>query len=140
MMEYTERYVSKFYDNLEEGKLVGQKCNSCHGYQVFPSHACRHCQSTDLEYVEFSRKGKLVYCTSANFGPDRFLKSGLYPMVFGAVQCEEGPVLMIPILEGIKVRELPEANKQCPMEVVIETRELGGNYIPVAKVVKKDTK
>jgi uncharacterized OB-fold protein len=134
-MDYTVRNVSTFYDHLADGKLVGQHCNSCHGYQAFPAVACRHCQSTDLEAFEFSMKGKLVYCTNTRFAAGRFMKSGLYPMVFGAVRCDEGPVLMIPVLEGIRVKDVPEANQRCPLDVVLETREIGGNFIPVAKVV-----
>jgi uncharacterized OB-fold protein len=136
-MEYTERYVSKFYDNLAKGKLVGQKCNKCHGYQPFPSPWCRHCQSTDLKYVDFSMKGKVIYIGVAPFAEERFMKSGLYPLAIGAVQCEEGPVLYIPIIEGIDVKDIVEANRLCPMDVVIETKDFGGNPIPVAKVVKQ---
>ena len=67
----------------------------------------------------------------------RFMNSGLYPMAFGAVQCEEGPMLYLPVLEGIDLKKIQEENNRCPMEVVIETREIGGNFIPVAKVIKK---
>ena len=135
-MDYTTRSVTSYYDNLANGKLVGQHCKTCGKYQALPAAVCRHCQSTDLEDYAFSMKGRLIYCTAAPFAAERFMKSGLYPMVFGTVICEEGPALMMPILEGIKRRKIKEANEQCPMDVVIETMELGGNHVPVARVVQ----
>ncbi len=138
-MDYTERYVSTFYDNLAQGKLVGQKCNTCHGYQVFPSPCCRHCQSRDLQYVDFSMKGNLLYVFANYMAEPRFMNSGLYPMAFGAIQCEEGPMLYIPVLEGIDINNWQEENQRCPLEVYLETREIGGSCMPVAKVGKKQS-
>ena len=136
-MEYTERYVTKFYQNLEHGRLVGQVCGDCGRYQVFPAPCCRHCQSTNMEYADFSMRGKLVYVLAANFASEMYMKSGLYPMGYGAVQCEEGPVLYIPVIEGINLKDLEGENKRLPLPVVLETREIGGNFVPVAKVVKE---
>jgi uncharacterized OB-fold protein len=136
-MEFTERYIQTFYDNLEKGKLVGQRCKSCGSYQLFPMPACRHCQSTDLEYKEFSKKGKLLLIAVSPYASPRFMASGLFPLAFGAVQVEEGPMLYCPVIEGIDVRNVKQEFGRLPLAVDITTHEIAGNWIPVA-VVRED--
>jgi hypothetical protein len=81
-------------------------------------------------------KGNLLYVYTAYFAEERFMRSGLYPLAFGAVQCEEGPMLYIPVLQGADLTKIQEENSRCPLEVVVESRDIGGSIVPVAKVVK----
>lgn len=138
-MEFTKRYVSDFYDFLEQGKVVGQKCQDCHGYQLFLSPCCRHCQSTNVEYVEFSKEASLLYICITNFADDIYLNTDMYPLAFGAVQFPEGPVTYMPVIEGINLRQIEKENQRCPIPVEIDTMEFGGNVIPVAKVIKEQS-
>ena len=64
------------------------------------------------------------------------MSSGLYPLSIGAIQCEEGPMLYMPVIEGVDIKNIEEENRLCPREVIIETYDFGGNYVPVAKIIK----
>jgi uncharacterized OB-fold protein len=134
-MEYKERFVTKFYNNLEKGKIIGQKCKRCGGYQVLLSPCCRHCQSTSLEDVEFSMKGTLQYATVSYFADDVYLKCGNYPIVFGAVILDEGPVLFMRV-DGVRPKAVPDLYRRCPLPVTISTEYMAGNHVPVAKLVQ----
>ncbi|MEM3550118.1 MAG: zinc ribbon domain-containing protein [Candidatus Bathyarchaeia archaeon] len=137
VLDFTERYVTTFYENLAKGKLVGQKCKRCGSYQFFPIPVCRTCKGTDLEWTEFSGKGKLLLVQAAKgpaSGGPRF--DSILPCAFGVVQLAEGPVIFCPVIEGIDLNNIPEENRQLPLYVEITTREVAGNFIPVARALR----
>lgn len=50
----TERIVKKYYDALEEGKVLGRKCPKC-GHIEFPPYlACNECGNLDTEWVDLT--------------------------------------------------------------------------------------
>ena len=49
-----ERIVKTYYDALEEGKVLGRKCNAC-GHIEFPPYlACNECGNLDTEWVDLT--------------------------------------------------------------------------------------
>ena len=55
-MIHCELIVKKFYDALEEGKILGRKCTKC-GHVEFPPYlACNECGNLDTEWCEISGK------------------------------------------------------------------------------------
>ena len=133
-MEYKARYVSDFYDALEQGKIPGQYCRECGGYQTLLAPCCRHCQSMNLEDVELAPKGQLMYIIYTDLVDEVYRRSGRsYPMPFGAVLLDEGPVLFMEV-QGIKPAQVPELNTRCPLPVRLHTEPIAGNYVPVAKI------
>lgn len=49
-----ERIVKTYYDNLEEGKVLGRKCTAC-GHIEFPPYlACNECGNLDTEWVDLT--------------------------------------------------------------------------------------
>ena len=52
--------TNDFVSQLEQGKIMGTKCNKC-GLQFFPPRAdCYQCLSSDIEWFEVSGTGKLM--------------------------------------------------------------------------------
>ncbi len=130
-MEFKERYVSTFYENLAKGKLMGQKCKTCGTYRLFPMPVCTNCQGTDLEWTEIVNKGKLLLFAPSTHPPERF--AHLTPCAMGLIQLEQGPILYC-LVEGVDARNPQNDLKRLPLDVDISTREVAGNVIPVAKV------
>lgn len=131
-MELQERYVNKFYENLAAGKLIGQKCNDCGTYMVFPVPVCSECQGTDLSWVELKKEGKVLFFDIQYFPSARFASFGV-PCAVGLVQLKDGPAMHLPI-EGIDLKDPGKDRDRLPIDAEILIRELGGNQVPVAKV------
>ena len=75
----------------EEPQLVGSKCLSC-GEVFFPKKPkawCVHCQGTNLEDIELSRRGKISSFTVAMQPAGAFYK-GPVPYAYGCVDLPEG--------------------------------------------------
>ena len=56
-----ERIVKTYYDNLEDGKVLGRKCTVC-GHVEFPPYlACNACGNLDTEWVDLTNtRAKIV--------------------------------------------------------------------------------
>lgn len=135
-MDYSTRYVSDFYDNLEKGEIVGQHCRHCDGFQLLPSPCCRHCQSMELDYVVFSKEAELIYLMISDLTDEVYRKSGRFPMAYGAVQFQEGPVLFMEV-QGVALTDVPKVNLECPLPVSLHTEKIAGNFVPVAVLREK---
>ena len=132
-MEFTERYVDGFFKHLEKGIFRGQRCKDCGTYRLFPMPVCGECQSVNMEYVELSKKGKLLYFSLSMVAPGKFGISG--PVFFGFIQFPEGPTVYC-LTEGLDRKHPDLEFENLPLEVEMTTKELGGSYVPVA-IVKR---
>lgn len=64
--------VNDFIDYLEEGKVMGTRCQEC-GMVFFPPRAdCYHCLSGSVEWFEVSGKGKLTSYSKLQYAPVGF--------------------------------------------------------------------
>ena len=55
-----EKVVRKYYEALEEGKILGKKCKRCGHIEWTPFYACNACGCNDMEWVEMSGKGEIT--------------------------------------------------------------------------------
>lgn len=87
-----ERIVKRFYEELEDGRILGRKCPACGGVQFPPRIACTACGCFDQEWVEISGRGTLTDLTlpSRMTGPSTEV---FKPFVMGCIVLEEGPEL-----------------------------------------------
>ncbi len=115
--------VEKFADALREDKLLGTKCKNC-GEAYFPPRAdCTKCMSGDMDWREYSGKGKLVTFTTIHAAPTGF--EDMAPYTIGVIDLQEGGRLLawvdkIPQEElkiGMELRAVPQI-----MEEVEELR------------------
>jgi uncharacterized OB-fold protein len=65
--------VYEFYKNLSEGRLTVQRCKKCGKIFYPPQPACKHCYSTEYEWIDVPKVGEIFSFTAMLLG---------FPMVF----------------------------------------------------------
>jgi len=67
-------HINDFVDHLEKGKLMGTKCKKC-GQRYFPPRAdCFNDLTSDMEWFEVDKAGKLLTFSTLKFAPAGFDK------------------------------------------------------------------
>lgn len=85
--------VQGFRDGLANGDLPIQKCSRCTKLNLYPRHACPHCQSDDLGWQKAAGAGTLMSFTVLRTGaPQGF--EGELPYALGVVRLDEGVQLL----------------------------------------------
>ena len=130
-----EPIITKFYDYLKQGKLMGLKCKKCKGVTFPPKASCIHCGSRDLEWVEISGEGRVLLMSTSALPAKRFAEYA--PYVYGLVELKEGSY-MCTLIEGVepKPEALREGFERCPMRVKAEIKEMAGLPIVVFRIVE----
>jgi len=82
--------VKKFYDSLEDGKLMGRKCTRCGAVEFPPVLVCNSCSCFDMEWVEVSGQAKITDFVLATVLSSRPENKDLEPYAYACVQLEEG--------------------------------------------------
>ncbi len=96
--------IAKFVDFLNEGKIMGTLCKKC-GARYFPPRAdCANCFSSDMDWFEMPKKGKLETFTVAYYAPYGFEMDCPYGM--GVVDYGNNLKLFARISKGLKLEEL----------------------------------
>lgn len=108
-----EKVVQKFYDGLEEGKILGRKCPKCGAVEFPPVYACNTCGSLETEWVELSGKAvmKSIVLPAALSSKPEYKKLGKY--AYGEIELEEGACFN-GVVKGInkkKRQEIMDAGK-----------------------------
>jgi len=80
--------IEQFYKYLNQGKLMGGKCQKCGKTHLPPRPLCDCCYSQEFSWVEVSGKGKLLTYTVINIAPAQF--QALAPYAVGIVEFEGG--------------------------------------------------
>ncbi|MFX1233551.1 MAG: Zn-ribbon domain-containing OB-fold protein, partial [Promethearchaeota archaeon] len=60
MSEEKEITIQNYLDYMTNNRLMGSKCKKCSANYVPPRKLCTKCNSTELEWVEMSGKGKIA--------------------------------------------------------------------------------
>jgi uncharacterized OB-fold protein len=86
--------AASFYAYLMEKRLMGVRCRACQHLSATPRPLCPSCHSRDIEWYEFSGKGRLgtftcVYIVPVFMGQRGFGRNN--PYCSGVVTLEEGP-------------------------------------------------
>lgn len=97
----TSQIVAEFREGLARGELLIQKCNECSRLNLYPRHACPHCQSQALGWQRASGRGVLHSFTVLRLGAPEGFEAEL-PYAVGVVKLEEGVQLL--------ARLVPDAN------------------------------
>jgi uncharacterized OB-fold protein len=103
MTEQAPFTIEQFYKYINQGKLMGGKCKKCGAIHLPPRPLCNKCFSKEFEWVEISRKGKLLTYTIIHVAPPQFEQ--MAPYAVGIIQLEKGP--KIPgMIRGIEHEEI----------------------------------
>jgi uncharacterized OB-fold protein len=86
--------VSEFSDYLKEGKLKGRHCKKCNAIYFPPRAECIKCMApeSEMEWIDFSGKGKLLTFTRIHAAPTGFEERA--PYTIGVVDLDEGGRLL----------------------------------------------
>lgn len=118
-----------FWEGLQAGKLLIQRCAACHTLRHPPGPACTHCHSLDWDSVESSGRGKLFsFVIMHNAQYEAFD----YPHPVGLIELDEGVRIVAPLTEA----KLDELEIGMAMEAVIEP-VAGQNNLPRFRPVMK---
>lgn len=96
----SESIIKRYYDNLQDGKIIATKCKACRGYTFPPTALCEHCGSSELEWVELSGRGKLLFVTHGIAPAPNPRFAELAPYAYGHIALAEG-VYVQGIVTGI---------------------------------------
>jgi uncharacterized OB-fold protein len=118
-----------FQQYLNEGRLMGTRCESCGAVFLPPRPICLECHSSQMEWVEFSGKGKLTGFTIVHIAPTAMIEAGYgrdNPYCAGIVQLEDGPAISAQIL-GVDVNQPDEIVPGMALELSLVQRGEGEN-------------
>jgi hypothetical protein len=130
-----ESIIKRYYEELGKGKLIATKCKKCSGYTFPPTTACQHCGSTDLEWVELSGRGKLLYLTNSMAPPPNPRFEEFAPFAYGHIMLEEHiPVQAIVTGVDVDPKNLEEIFNKGPIDVVPDIQEIKGLNVLAFKI------
>ena len=75
------------WDGARQGRLMVQRCPSCHSHVFIPRHACPHCLAEPLAWVESSGKGTIYSYTIIHRPPHPAFDP---PYCAAIIELEEG--------------------------------------------------
>ncbi len=88
MSEQQPFTIDEFCKWLSQGKLMGAKCRNCGKIQFPPRPLCDRCLSSEFDWKEIGRTGKLLTYTIIHVAPAQF--QSMAPYAVGIVQLEGG--------------------------------------------------
>ena len=95
--------IEQFYKFARQGKLMAGRCLECGKMHLPPRPLCDNCYSTNFEWVEAPKNGKLLTYTVIHIAPTQF--QNLAPYAVGIVELENG--LRIPgMIQGASQDQL----------------------------------
>jgi uncharacterized OB-fold protein len=118
-----ESHVKRWYDFLEEGKVMGKKCSSCGAYEFPPVPVCNSCSGTELDWIEMKGEGKIVSFSVMRFMDAIQKKYG--PRVIAQVELAEG-TSFTSSLEGYDIEKVEELYDMIPADVKMEIIQKDG--------------
>ena len=133
-MEGKEFTATSFYRLLDDKKLMGSKCKKCGDLFLPPRPLCGHCLGDDMEWFQFSGRGKLISYSVVRVGTTYYEAKGYSrdnPYCWGVVHLDEGPHISA-LLLGADLSRPDSIKIGQALEVVFpDQREEEGERNPV---------
>ena len=122
-----EKVVEKFYEGLEEGKILGRKCPKCGHVEFPPVYACNECGNYETEWYEISGKAKMhsIVMPAALSSKPKYKKLGKY--AYGEVEIEEGTRLNA-VVRGVTKKNRAALTEKLPINCHAAIFEREGGY------------
>lgn len=122
-----EKVVEKFYEGLEEGKILGRKCPKCGHVEFPPVYACNECGNYETEWYEISGKAKMhsIVMPAALSSKPEYKKLGKY--AYGEVEIEEGTRLNA-VVRGVTKKNRAALTEKLPVNCHAAIFEREGGY------------
>lgn len=126
-----ERVVKRWYDALEEGKILAAKCDHCGAVEFPPLYSCNECRNHDMSWIEISGEATLEsFVLSGPMDPDYGERYSL-----SYVRLKEGKILTA-IVFGVTKKNADEVNARLPAPVKAEIIQRDGYKTVAFRLVK----
>ena len=133
-MEEKEFTAASFYRFLNHKKLMGSKCKKCGALLLPPRPFCGQCLRDEMEWFQFSGRGRLVSYSVVRVGTTYYEEKGYSrdnPYCWGVVQLDEGPRISA-LLVGADLSRPDSIKIGQPLEAVFPDKpEEEGEKTPV---------
>lgn len=126
-MATMEPIIKKWYDALNEGKIMGLKCKDCGIVEFPPVPICNSCSCTDMEWVEMSGEGELItFC----FSPMGVYPYHTEPALTGFARLKEGMQFASVVIDasGADQQVLIERLREGSVPVKLEISQIDDNF------------
>lgn len=112
-----KRIVKTYYDALEEGKILGRRCEKC-GHIEFPPYlACNSCGGLDTEWCEISRKAVMTQIMAPSFAfSNKSFKERVGDYCVGSIKPEDSDELDTCFV-GVSPDRVEELRARLPLPV-----------------------
>ena len=120
-----EPIVKKFYDSLEEGKIMGRKCTRCSAMEFPPVIICNACSCKEMEWVEISGTAEMFDFVLPNTISARPQLTEFMPYCYGCVRLEEGAEVNA-VVCGVKKKDKNELVAKLPIPVKARIAQMNG--------------
>lgn len=116
-----ERVVKRWYEALEEGKILASKCTRCGTYEFPPLYSCNTCGGHDMEWVEISGDATLdMFVLNGPMDADLGERYSL-----GYAHLKEGTTLTA-VIFGVSKKNAEEVNRRMPAPLKAEIWQRDG--------------
>jgi uncharacterized OB-fold protein len=116
-------FSREFWEAVERGELLVQKCLSCGGLQMYPRRSCVACSASEITYVPVSGQGKIyTFSTVLKYAPSDFAED--VPYTLAVVTLDEGPRMLTRIVDS------DPDGLRCDMPVKFAPSEIHGQVLP----------
>lgn len=134
--KHETQVLKKFWDSLKQGKITALKCSHCGTHMFPPVPICRKCSSRDLEWVQLSGEGELLYFTSSPMPAKPFLEFA--PYAYGGVRFKEGPIFLTRIddVDISSVEAMQKEFERLPIPVRAEIKQVNGLNTIIFRAVR----
>ncbi|MCQ2511950.1 MAG: zinc ribbon domain-containing protein [Lachnospiraceae bacterium] len=130
-----ECIVRKFYDELNNGKIMGRRCTACGAVEFPPRIACNECGNFETEWVEMSGDGMVTDIISVSPIANPRVHE-LDPCAFGVIRLKEGKEINA-VVRGVTSENEEELQSKLPLPVKAAIVQRKGYCSVVYDLVKK---
>jgi len=136
--------LKTYYDALEEGKILGMKCEECGDVVWPPLPTCQKCDSTELNWIDMGNEAiidEIRYEDSSVGGDYTFRKANDYfvnkePYCISVGQFQEGTRQFHAALYGVTKDNVDELISKLPFTAKVEFIQMDGGFKSVGFRVK----
>ncbi len=132
-----ERIVKRFYDELENGKIMGRKCTRCGAIEYPPFLACNICGNLDTEWVELSGNAEVLSFFMPSMMSTKPQNEVFKPYAIGAVRMEEGSEINA-LICGISKKNKEELKAKLPLRAKARIAPRDGYSMVVFDLVNEE--
>ncbi|MFX0058687.1 MAG: Zn-ribbon domain-containing OB-fold protein [Candidatus Hodarchaeota archaeon] len=128
MSEEKELTIQNYLEYIQSKKLMGSKCKKCNAMYVPPRKLCIECNSTELEWIEMSGKGKIAAFSCIGVGTTFMVNKGYSmkkPYCFSVIKLDEGPMVSGQLI-GVDESKPENILIETPVKVSFIESELQG--------------